>query len=75
MDSEAFLPYQRRLAAVRARGDLGAWRYLPLSVVMLAGALTSDPTRHRKCAEVMRLSRRDAAGIPSYYAAPPSTRR
>ena len=45
---------------------LGAWRFLPLAVVRLVAALTRDDARHRRCAEVLRLARRDAAHITSY---------
>ena len=47
----------------------GGWRYLPLGVVRLVGAFTNDEVRHRRCMEVLRLARRDAAKIPSYVPA------
>jgi hypothetical protein len=45
---------------------LGAWRFLPLAAVRLMAAFTRDEARHRRCMEVLRLARRDAAQIPSY---------
>ena len=49
---------------------LGAWRYMPLTVVRLVAAFTRNQTRHKQCMEVLRLARRDAARIPSYLPAP-----
>jgi hypothetical protein len=49
---------------------LGAWRYMPLAIVRLVAAFTSDERRHKQCMEVLRLARRDAARIPSYISAP-----
>jgi hypothetical protein len=54
---------------------LGAWRYMPLTVVRLVAALTRSETRHRQCMEVLRLSRRDAATLPSYLGESPPERR
>jgi hypothetical protein len=55
------------------RRDLGMWRFMPLPVVQVVGGLTRDQARYRKCMEVARLARRDAALIPSYTAGPSST--
>jgi hypothetical protein len=54
---------------------LGAWRYMPLAIVRLVGAFTSNEARHKQCMEVLRLARRDAAGIPPYLSAPPDDKR
>jgi hypothetical protein len=45
---------------------VGAWRFLPLAIVRLVAALTSDEIRHRQCMEVLRLARRDAARMSAY---------
>jgi hypothetical protein len=54
--------------AERANGliSLATWRNLPLTVVRLVGALTRDPERSKRCAEVLRLARKDAKDLPSY---------
>ena len=49
---------------------VGAWRYLPLSVVRLTAAFTRDDKRHRRCMDVLWLARRDITGMPG-QAAPP----
>ena len=49
-----------------AGGGLLTWKYAPLTLVRLVGAFTTDPQRHRQCAEILRLARKDAADIPSY---------
>jgi hypothetical protein len=54
---------------------LGAWRFVPLAIVRLAGALTRDEERHKRCMEVLRLARHDAARIPSYSAEYPKVKR
>jgi hypothetical protein len=55
---------------------IGGWRYLPLVVIRLVAAFTGDEDRHRRCMEVLRLSRRDAARIPSYLPElPPRNRK
>jgi hypothetical protein len=50
-------------------GPLGvaAWRYAPRTFLMLVGGLTKDPKRSRQCAEMVRLSRKDAKDLPSYF--------
>lgn len=45
---------------------VGGWRYIPLGVIRLVAAFTRDEQRHRRCMEVLRLTRRDASSIPSY---------
>jgi hypothetical protein len=57
-----------------AGGGLITWRYAPLTLVRLVGAFTTNPQRHRQCAEILRLARKDAASIPSYVSElpPPS---
>jgi hypothetical protein len=60
----AYAEYLRWSAYMAAA--VGAWRFLPLAIVRLVAAFTSNDTRHRQCMEVLRLARRDAADIPSY---------
>ena len=45
---------------------VGAWRYLPLTVVRLVAAFTHDQQRHKQCMEVLRIARRDPSDIPTY---------
>lgn len=45
---------------------LGTWRNVPLAVVRLIGALTKDPQRSKQCAEIIKLSRKDAKDLPQY---------
>ena len=59
-----FLPW-----AGYALAGIGGWRYIPLAVVRLTAAFTSNEMRHRRCMEVLRLTRRDAAQIPTYLPA------
>lgn len=68
-----YLEYLRWGAYVAAA--LGAWRFMPLTIVRLMAAFTRNETRHKQCMEVLRLARRDAARIPSYLPTPPVTRR
>ena len=56
--------YLRWMAYVGAA--LGAWRYLPLTIIRLVAAFTHNERRHKQCMEVLRLARRDASSIPSY---------
>jgi hypothetical protein len=51
-----------------ANGLVGlvTWRNLPLTIVRLVGALTRDPERSKRCAEILRLARKDAKDLPSY---------
>lgn len=60
----AYSEYLRWVAYMAAA--VGAWRFLPLAIVRLVAALTSNEMRHKQCMEVLRLARRDAADIPSY---------
>ncbi len=55
-------------------GGLLTWKHVPLTLVRLVGAFTKDAQRHRQCAEILRLARKDAASIPSYVSElpPPS---
>ena len=53
-------------------GGLVTWKYMPLTFIRLVGALTKNPQRHRQCAEILRLARKDAASIPSYFVDPSS---
>jgi hypothetical protein len=46
---------------------LGTLRYLSIPVVRLVAAFTRDEHRRKQCLEVLRLSRRDAYRIPSYF--------
>jgi hypothetical protein len=56
--------------AVYAGVGVAAWRYLPRTVVYLTAAFTRNEQRQRQCLEVLRLSRKDAAKIPSYLKEP-----
>lgn len=61
--SAAYLEYLKWGAYMAAA--LGAWRFVPLTIVRLVAAFTRDEQRHRRCMEVLRLARRDAASISS----------
>jgi hypothetical protein len=52
--------------AVNGLVGLSTWRNVPLAVVRLIGALTKDPQRSRQCAEIIKLSRKDAKDLPDY---------
>jgi hypothetical protein len=43
---------------------IGAWRYLPLTVVRLVAAFTRDEQRHRRCMEVLWISSRKSLPPP-----------
>ena len=45
---------------------LAAWRYVPRAFLMVVGGLTKNPQRSKQCAEMIRLSRKDAKDIPGY---------
>ena len=61
------VPYWQYLHwVVYVSAAIGTWRYLPLTLVRLVAAFTHDDQRRRQCLEVIRLSRKDAANIPSY---------
>jgi hypothetical protein len=47
-------------------GIAAAWRYVPRALLMLVGGLTAKPQRSKQCAEMIRLSRKDAKDLPSY---------
>jgi hypothetical protein len=74
----SYLEYLRWAAYVGGAA-MGVWRYLPLTVIRLVAAFTKDECRHKRCMEVLRLSRRDAARIPTYLpltsSRPSQTRR
>jgi hypothetical protein len=55
-----------------ASGPLGfaAWRYAPRAFLMMVGGLTKDPQRSKQCAEMVRLSRKDAKELQGYLSAP-----
>jgi hypothetical protein len=59
------------LSAANALISLFTWRNLPLAIVRLVGALTKDSERSKRCAEILRLARKDAKDLPSYLASPP----
>lgn len=63
----AYMEYLRWGAYVAAA--IGAWRFVPLEIVRLVAAFTRNDARHRRCMEVLRLARKDAASIPSYLPA------
>jgi hypothetical protein len=64
-------PYWQHLGWVAyAAVGVGAWRYLPLSVVRLTAAFTRDDKRHRRCMDVLWLARRDITGMHRQAAAP-----
>jgi len=54
------------LSAANGLVGLATWRNLPLTVVRLVGALTKDAERSKRCAEILRLARKDAKDLPSY---------
>lgn len=63
------------LSAANGLISLATWRNLPLTVVRLVGALTRDPERSKRCAEVLRLARKDAKDLTSYLVDDPGTTR
>jgi hypothetical protein len=54
------------VSAISGPLGLAAWRYAPRAFLMMVGGLTRDPQRSRQCAEMVRLSRKDAKDIRSY---------
>jgi hypothetical protein len=46
------------------------WRCAPKALLMLIGELTKDPQHSKQCAEMLRLQRRDAKELPSYFGSP-----
>lgn len=59
------------LTVIGAPVGMVAWRYAPRAFLMLVGGLTKDPERSRQCAEMVRLSRKDAKELPSYLSRSP----
>jgi hypothetical protein len=57
------------LPAVSGPLGFAAWRYAPRAFLMMIGGLTKDPQRCKQCAEMVRLSRKDAKDLPSYLTA------
>lgn len=47
-------------------GFAAACRYIPKALLLLVGGFTRKPQRSRQCAEMVRLSRKDAKELPSY---------
>jgi hypothetical protein len=37
-----------------------AWQFIPLSVIRLVAAFTTNEQRHKQCMEVLRLAQKDA---------------
>lgn len=60
------------LWAVNALVGVATWRNATLAVVQLVGALTKDPDRAARCAEILRLARKDAKELTSYLPSPPA---
>jgi len=58
--------------AVNALVGCATWRNIPLAVIRVTGALTKDPERAKRCAEILRLARKDAQDLPSYLLDPVS---
>ena len=56
------------LPAVSGPLGLAAWRYAPRAFLMMVGGLTKNSQRSKQCAEMVRLSRKDAKDLPSYLA-------
>lgn len=54
-------------------GIAAAWRYMPEAILKLRGGLTKDPQIHRHCAEMVRLSRKDAKDLASYLTDSPGS--
>ena len=48
-------------------GFAAACRYIPRAFLMLMGGLTTSTQRFKQCAEMVRLLRKDAKEIPSYF--------
>ena len=49
-------------------GFAAACRYIPRAFLVLMGGLTTSTQRFKQCAEMVRLLRKDAKEIPSYFA-------
>ena len=58
------------LWAVNALIGVATWRNATLAIVRLILALTNDPDRAARCAEILRLARKDAKDLSSYLALP-----
>jgi hypothetical protein len=52
--------------AVYVLAVLGAWRYVPLTVIRLVAAFTHNEQRHRQCMEVLYASRLGSSSIRVY---------
>jgi hypothetical protein len=62
--------WQYIVAALNGPVGFAAWRYAPRAFLMIVGGLTTDPQRSKQCAEMVRLSRKDAKDLPNYPLAP-----
>jgi hypothetical protein len=51
-------------------GFAAACRYIPRAFLVLMGGLTTSTQRFKQCAEMVRLLRKDAKEIPSYFTEP-----
>jgi hypothetical protein len=49
-------------------GFAATCRYIPRAFLVLMGGLTTSTQRFKQCAEMVRLLRKDAKEIPSYFA-------
>lgn len=58
------------LWAVNTLIGVATWRNATLAIVRLVLALTKDRDRAARCAEILRLARKDAKDLPSYLALP-----
>jgi len=54
------------LSAIGSTLGLAACRYAPQAFLMLMGGLTKNRQRSKQCAEMVRLSRKDAKELPNY---------
>jgi hypothetical protein len=59
------------LWAVNALIGVATRRNATLAIVRLLCVLTKDPDRAVRCAEILRLARKDAKDLPSYLTPPP----
>jgi hypothetical protein len=60
------------LWAVNALIGVATRRNATLAIVRLVCALTKYPDRAARCAEILRLARKDAKDLPSYHAPLPA---
>jgi hypothetical protein len=61
------------LWAANALVGVTTWPKATLAIVRLVLMKTGDPDRAARCAEILRLARKDAKDLPSYLA-PPNAR-